>query len=421
MSSFDMGVEASTALRLGALLLSAGAPGYRVTRAVKRCARAMHFDDADVVVGFDTITCTVHRGDNFRTLVADLPLPGVNASRIEALENLTKHEMHRYTTAEEINAAIDEIEAIPTPRWGPLTSSCAAGLACGGFAVLNHFSFFTALLVIIAAGVGQYVRLRLGRRHLLQLGVVMAAALVSTLLFLALAWALPHSDFELSAGFVPAILYLVPGFPLFVSLMDLSRFDFTSGLPRLFFALEVVITMMLTVAVIAMVTDAPAPSTVSTTPDPAFYGAAALASFVSVGGFAILFNASRRMTLLAATLGTVANVLRLMLVDAHVEYFLACLLGTLVIGILGSWLGQHFRVPRTTVTIPAAVVMIPGPTIYAALHQITNGNISAAIDSTTAVVLTVLFLSGGLTVARLLTDKNWAFQRTVEFRPLEEP
>ena len=54
MSSFDMGVEASTALRLGALLLSAGAPGYRVTRAVKRCARAMHFDDADVVVGFDT-------------------------------------------------------------------------------------------------------------------------------------------------------------------------------------------------------------------------------------------------------------------------------------------------------------------------------------------------------------------------------
>ena len=124
---------------------------------------------------------------------------------------------------------------------------------------------------------------------------------------------------------------------------------------------------------------------------------------------------------MAATLGTVANVLRLMLVDAHVEYFLACLLGTLVIGILGSWLGQHFRVPRTTVTIPAAVVMIPGPTIYAALHQITNGNISAAIDSTTAVVLTVLFLSGGLTVARLLTDKNWAFQRTVEFRPLEEP
>ena len=66
----------------------------------------------------------------------------MNASRIEALENLTKHEMHRYTTAEEINAAIDEIEAIPTPRWGPLTSSCAAGLASVSY---THLTLPTTL------------------------------------------------------------------------------------------------------------------------------------------------------------------------------------------------------------------------------------------------------------------------------------
>lgn len=410
-----MGVEASTALRLGALLLSAGAPGYRVTRAVKRCARAMHFDNADVIVSFDTITCTFHRGDDFRTLVADLPLPGVNASRIEALENLSKHDLHRYSSADEINAELDLIEQIPTPRWGPVTSSIAAGVACGGFAILNHFSLLTALLVIIAAGVGQFLRLRLMRKHLLQIGVVMVAAACSTVVFLSLASLLPDADLELSAGFVAAILYLIPGFPLFVSLMDLSRFDFTSGLPRLVFALEIIVSMMLTVAVIAMITSAPTPPLVTGTTAPAFYAAALVASFMSVGGFAILFNASRRMALLAASLGTVANLLRLFLVDVGVAYFLACLIGTAVIGVLGAWLGMRFRVPRTTVTIPAAIVMIPGTTIYQALHQVTNGEISGAIDATTSVVLTVLFLSGGLTVARLLTDRNWALQRTIDF------
>ena len=53
------------------LMLSAGASGYRVIRAVKRCARSLGFDDADVLVGFNTISCTFHHGEGFRTVVAD--------------------------------------------------------------------------------------------------------------------------------------------------------------------------------------------------------------------------------------------------------------------------------------------------------------------------------------------------------------
>ena len=83
-----MDAEANTCLRFGVLLLAAGASGYRVIRAVKRCARSVGFDNADVIVGFNTISCTFHRGGQFRTAVADVPLPGVNASRIEALETV---------------------------------------------------------------------------------------------------------------------------------------------------------------------------------------------------------------------------------------------------------------------------------------------------------------------------------------------
>lgn len=410
-----MDAEASAALRLGSLLLTSGAPAYRVTRAVKRCARALGFDDADVIVGLDTLTCTFHREGRFRTLAAVLPVPGVNASRIEALENFSRHDLHQYVTAGQVEAMLDEIEAIPAPRWSPPGMALAAGIACGGFAILNHFSLLTAVLVVIAAGAGQFVRHRLAARRLLQLGVVTVAGAVSTLLFLLLSLAVPGADTQLAAGFVPAILYLIPGFPLFVAMNDLSRFDFSAGIPRLFFALEVIVAMMLTVAVIAMITDAPEPPLVDATPSPTFYAAAAIASFLSVGGFAILFNASKRMALLAASLGTVANVLRLVLLDAGVEFFLACFLGTLTIGLLGWALGQRFFVPRSTVTIPATVVMIPGTTIYAALQQFTSGEVTGGISATTEVVLAVLFLAGGLSVARLVTDRNWALQRHIDF------
>lgn len=413
---FGMGVEASTALRFGSMLLTSGAPAYRVIRAVKRCARALGFDHADVIVGLDTLTCTFHRGERFRTLAAVLPVPGVNASRIEALENFSRHELHHYATAEEVNALLDDIDHIHTPRWSPLVASLAAGLACGGFAILNRFSLLTAVLVVIAAGVGQFVRQRLAHKRFLQLGVVMIAGAVSTILFLLLSLLVPGADTQLSAGFVAAILYLIPGFPLFVALNDLSRFDFSAGIPRLFYALEVIVAMMLTVAVIAMITSAPPPPHIAAEPELGFYLAAAVASFFSIGGFAIIFNASRRMALLAATLGTVANILRLVLLHADMRYFLACFLGTLTIGILGRWLGQHFHVPRSTVTIPATVVMIPGTTIYAAMQELTSGDVTGGISATTEVVLAVLFLSGGLTVARLITDRNWAFQHHIDFR-----
>ena len=137
----DFAAEANTALRFGVMLLSAGAASYRVIRAVKRAARSMGFNRADVVVGFNTISCTFHHGQEFRTVVADVPLPGVNASRIEALETAAHSLLQDYHTADDINAALDEIERIPTPRWSLPVAAIAAGLGCAGFAVLNPVSY----------------------------------------------------------------------------------------------------------------------------------------------------------------------------------------------------------------------------------------------------------------------------------------
>lgn len=396
------------------MLLSAGASGYRVIRSVKRCARSLGFDNADVLVGFNSISCTFHWGEQFRTVVADVPLPGVNASRIEALETTAHSLLQSYRTADEVNAALDEIEQIPTPRW-PLWLACiAAGLACAGFAVLNRYGYETAALVFVCSGLGQWVRVKLHHTHFNLLGVTAVAAWVSASLFLILAYVLPTRH-DLSPGFIASVLFLIPGFPLFSSFVDLSRFDFTAGIPRLMFATEVIAVIMFTVTVIAMLSGTPDVSASRPSYDAAFFLSGALASFVSVGCFALLFNSSKRMALLAAVLGMIANLLRLVLLSYGVETFLAAFLAALFIGLAGAQAGRIANVPRVTVTIPASVVMIPGTTIYAAVHNFAVGDTPEAIYRITEVTLVVFFIAAGLTAARMMTDKTWAFSRHIDF------
>lgn len=401
------------------MLLAAGASGYRVIRGMKRCARSLGFDDADVLVGFNSISATFHYGADFRTVVADVPLPGVNASRIEALETMAHAELQSYHSVDDVNRALDEIERIPTPRWPLWMAMIAAGLACAGFAVINQFGYMAACLVFLAAAAGHYVRVKLHHTHLNFLGVVGCSAFTASLLYLLFAHLLPTST-DLSAGFIAAVLFLIPGFPLFSSFVDLARFDFTSGIPRLFFALEIIIVIMLTVLVVAMLSGTPQPVPATHEPSWEYFVSGGIASFIGVGCFALLFNSSRRMALIAATVGFMANVGRLVLLTQDIAPFLAAFVAALFIGLIGSQLGRLARIPRVTVTIPAAVIMIPGTTIYAAVHGFAQGNTPDALYAFTDVALTVLFIAAGLTIARMLTDQAWAFNQHINFgKPLD--
>ena len=117
----QMGVEADVVLRVGMLLMGAGTSGYRVLRGMKRSARALGFDHLDATVGLTQITCTFHRGEYFRTVIARQHSPAVDASRIEALEDLTHNRLYAGITAQELAAMLDTIEHNVKKRWGGLT------------------------------------------------------------------------------------------------------------------------------------------------------------------------------------------------------------------------------------------------------------------------------------------------------------
>ncbi|MDK7214235.1 threonine/serine exporter family protein [Corynebacterium pyruviciproducens] len=412
-----MGVEADAVLRLGMLYMGAGTGGYRVIRGMKRAGRALGFDRLDANIAVTTITCTFHKGAEFRTVVASQDSPGVDASRIEALETLTHTIRHRIT-AEWLNARLDEIETGVVKRWSLPLLVVAAGLACASFAVLNHFSLVDALVVAVSAAAGQFVRGSLARKKARQLASVSAGAVTACLTFwvviqlLGLAGVV--SAQAAAPGFVASVLFVVPGFPLFSAMIDLSRFDFAAGISRLFYAVTLIAAATLSVALVSWVTGLEPPTHVPQVGDPRFFIRAGFASFIGISGFALLFNSSRRMVLIAATTGTVGNLARLALIYAGATAYAGAFVGGLTIGLLGWVAAKKARIPRTTTTIPAAVIMIPGPSMFASIYALNVGDMQLGVTAAATAVLTVLSIGTGMVVARMLTDRAWLYGQHID-------
>lgn len=413
-----LGLAADAVLRLGLMHVAAGTGGYRVIRAMKRSARALGFDRLDAVIAVDSITVTFHKGEAFRTVVAQQHHPGVNASRIEALEHLSHH-LDSIRTHEALNDALDVIEDSVTPRWGRLSLSTAAGVACAGFAFLNHYPLPEAAAVGVAAFCGQFVRVTVGRTKFNQLGTTAVATATACLVYLAATY-LVSSIFgvdptEFSAGYVAAALFVIPGFPLFSALMDLARFDITAGITRLTYALSVIVTASITVSMVSFISGLNPVVVDAEPPTVHWYLLAALASFLGISGFAFLFNSSRRMTLIAASVGTVANIVRLVLIGIGVHSQFAALTAGLLIGLIAALAATRARIPHITVSVPAAIIMIPGTAMYRSMYHLNTGEIDQAMVNAVSAGLIVVYICAGLAIARMLTDRYWAFGKLIDF------
>ena len=416
----DMAADADAVVRVGELMLAAGTGSYRVIRGMKRTARSLGFDRFDASISLNSITFTAHRNHNFRTEVTTIRQPGVDASRIEALEVFT-HSLPSHVTESWIHEQLDEIEGHTGHRWGRLVLSVAAGVACAAFALLNHFPVVSAGAVAVGAAVGQLVRSTMGKRRFNQMGTTAISAVVACVIFWLMMLALTAFNLEVvtsspyvQAGYVASVLFLIPGFPLFTSLLDLARLDMTAGIERLNYALGLIVSATMSVWIVSMFTGLNPEFVNPPTHDWPWLFVAAGASVCGIAGFAFLFNSSRRMVLVAAIVGGVANVAKFALVFFGLPSQVAGLIGGLIIGLLAAGVNDKVNLPRITITVPASVIMIPGTSIYRAMYYFNGEEISEALGQTTAAALQVLAIAGGLMIARLLTDRAWATNEHID-------
>ena len=406
--------RSGVALRMGRLSLSSGTGSYRVKASMARVAKALGVERHEAHVTLTEITTTSHRGRSFRTEVTEVRTIGVNTDRLAELELLAQDiESRGEVTVEQVDAELDRIAKKP-PLYPTWLNATWAALACAAFAFLNGAGPVEIIGATLGAGLGQGLRRTMLHRGYNQFGVSMLAGAVASLAYLGFAQLLtvtgvggPHE-----AGYVAAALFLVPGFPLVTGALDLAKLDFSAGLARLTYALMIFVSAAFAVwAVSILVGLSPDPPQAPDMSVAALEGLRLAASFLGVLGFALMFNGSGRMALVAAAIAAVPNTLRIIAVnDFNWPPQAAAAVAACLIGLLAAWVAPRLNVPRITVYVPAVTIMVPGVPAYRAVYYLSQGDTTQALGYGVTAALIVTALAVGLAIARMLTDREWGFE-----------
>jgi uncharacterized membrane protein YjjB (DUF3815 family) len=271
------------------------------------------------------------------------------------------------------------------------------------------------LVVFLAAALGQVTRRLFARRHFNTFGTTLVAAGVASIAYLA-GIAIVNATGEgletHAAGFISSVLFLLPGFALITGALDMAKFDLRAGIERIAYG------TMLTMAAGVSVWAASSVVSLDTAPRSdaglalgAQVAVWAVASFVGVAGFAVLFNSPWRLAMTAALIGTVANTARLYAMDEGVPVQAATAIACFVVGCLAAFAARGGRWPVITLSVPGVLVMIPGVAAHEALVALNGGDYAAATAGILLVTLVVLSIMVGLVAAKLVTDREWAFGR----------
>src|SRR5699024_7264747 len=93
----------------------------------------------------------------------------------------------------------------------------------------------------------------------------------------------------------------------------------------------------------------------------------------------------------------------------------AALTAGVMVGLIAALVATRARVPRITVSVPASVIMIRGTAMYRAMYYLNTGDIDQAMAKAVSAGLIVVYICAGLAIARMLTDRDWAFGRLIDF------
>ena len=409
--------QSGVVLHLGRLMLAAGAGSYRIKSSMARAASAVGLDRHEATVTMTEIVTSSYVGNRFRTEACEVRRVGVNVGRLEALRRIV-HDLRAHETVEHLEAKLQQVEKMHA-RYNAFTNAAASGVACAGFCFLNKGGWVECLTVLVAAFLGQFVRRQMLERHYqhfftwLVCGVAASGTYMGIVTVLNATGAVAGNH---QGGIISAILFLIPGFPMVTAMLDLFRQDFSSALSRSAYVLMVMAAAGVAVWTVTFIFrwDVAAASG-STLDGPILYVLRCFCSFIAAYGFAMLFNAGVKASMLAAVVGALANTGRLLLIDVfHVPWQLAVGLAAVTIGLLAQLFVSRASLSRVALSVPAVVIMIPGVPFYRAISALNTlsvdklgVDVGEAATNLAEVFFVITAIGVGLALARIITDHNW--------------
>lgn len=406
--------KASIIGRVGIMLLSCGTGAWRVRSSMNALAEAMGITcTADI--GLMSIEYTCFDGEEGFTQSLCLTNTGVNTSKLNRLENFIRDfEVEgKHMSGEQLHSFLDNIEKIHG-LYSPIALGFAAAIACGGFTFLLGGGPIEMLCAFIGAGIGNFIRCKLSKHHFTLFLCIVSSVSAACLVYagvLKIAELLLGISTQHEAGYICAMLFIIPGFPFITSGIDLAKLDMRSGIERLNYALIIILVATMTAWIMALLLHLqPVDFMKISLPVWGWILFRILASFCGVFGFSIMFNSPVRLAEVAAAIGAIANTLRLELVDiAKFPPAAAAFIGALTAGILASLIKNKVGYPRISVTVPSIVIMVPGLYLYKGFYNLGMMSLAVSASWFASAILIIAALPLGLIFARILTDKTFRY------------
>ncbi|MGV3185277.1 threonine/serine ThrE exporter family protein [Weissella paramesenteroides] len=398
--------------RVGLIMLSCGTGAWRVREAMNTMARILKvYCSADI--GLISISYTCFDDVNSYTESLSLKSSGVNTDKLTNMQQFVTMFQNEgaFLKVKDVHRLLDRIDA-KKGNYTPILLGLAAALACCSFVFLLGGGPVEMLCTFFGAGLGNYTRAKMNGKHLTMFAGLAAGVAVACLTYLIFSRGLEllfHINVAHEAGYIGAMLFAIPGFPFITSGLDLAKSDMRSGIERLIHAISIIVIATLVGWLVALASDLKPDSFLPLGLGPWLICLFRIpASFCGVFGFSVMFNSPVKMAATAGLIGTVANTLRLELVDlTPLPAAAAAFIGALTAGILASLFHKRMGYPRISLTVPAIVIMVPGLYMYRAMYYIGVGNISNGAQWFVSAMMIVLCLPLGLIVARMLMDRDW--------------
>lgn len=404
--------KASLVGRVGLMLLECGTGAWRIRQSMNSMSEQMGIIcTADIGLVSIDFTC-FDKTDSFSQSLC-LVNTGVNTSKLNELEQWVNdfNTKGKFLSGEELQKSLDKIES-EHGLYSPKKLGLAAALACGAFTFLLGGGVVEMIGAFLGAGCGNFLRTKLTKHHLTMFLCIVSSVLLSCFVyafFIKLLENILLVNTSHEKGYICAMLFIIPGFPFITSGLDLAKVDMRSGVERLSYSVMIIIVAASTAWIAALLFKLEPVSFLELNiPFFLLLLFRIIASFCGVFGFSMMFNSSVRMAFLAASIGALANTLRLELVDyANMPAAAAALIGAFTAGVLASFQKNKFGYPRISITVPSIVIMVPGLYFYQGVYYLEMMNFSLAGEWLVRAILIIFALPMGLIFARILTDSSF--------------
>jgi len=219
----------SMLLRVGALLLSAGASTHRTRNTVSRISMAYGYT-TEMMITNRAITLSISdiKNEHIFNTLKRIEGHGVNFKVVSGISRMSWNVVRDNWTMEQINIELDRLAALP--HYPRLIILATVGLAGASFCRLFEGSIIEMLVTFLATFVGLFARQEALRKKLNVLICVFLSAFAASII-VGLFWYLKVTP-VLEHAFTACVLFLIPGVPLINSFSDIIDGNVVNGVVR---------------------------------------------------------------------------------------------------------------------------------------------------------------------------------------------